>query len=82
MALSLTLRKVDETPRYCLYDLGTGNAGVGRVKLYKDSGDVEVVRLSGEGLPARPPFYLAQGVFRLRTYRDRGRYPDQDAWTA
>jgi hypothetical protein len=82
MALSVALRKVDETPGYCLYDLGTGNAVAGRVKLYKASGDVEVVRLSDEDLPARPPFYLAQGVPRLRSYQERDDYPDADAWTA
>lgn len=82
MALSVALRKVDETPRYCLYDLGAEDAVAGRVKLYKTSGDVEVVHLSDEGVPARPPFYLAQGVPRLRTYCERGRYPDEDTWTA
>jgi hypothetical protein len=82
MALSVTLRKVDETPRYCLYDLGSEDAVAGRVKLYKASGDVEVVRLSGADVPARPPFYLAQGVPRLRTYCGRDQYPDEDTWTA
>ena len=82
MALSVTLRKVDETPRYCLYDLGGEDAVAGRVKLYKASGDVEVVRLSGADVPARPPFYLAQGVPRLRTYCGRDQYPDEDTWTA
>ncbi|WP_103027454.1 hypothetical protein [Salinibacter altiplanensis] len=82
MALPVTLRKVDETPRYCLYDLGGEDAAAGRVKLYKASADVEVVRLSGEEVPARPPFYLAQGVSRLRTYCERDQYPDTDTWTA
>jgi hypothetical protein len=82
MALTVVLRKVDETHGYCLYDLGTGGAVAGRVKLYKASGDVEVVRLSDDELPARPPFYLAQGVPRLRSYQERDRYPDEDTWTA
>jgi hypothetical protein len=82
MALSVTLRKVDETPRYCLYDLGSEDAVASRVKLYKASGDVEVVRLSGADVPAGPPFYLAQGVPRLRTYCGRDQYPDEDTWTA
>ncbi len=82
MALLVTLRKVDETPRYCLYDLGAEDTVAGRVKLYKASGDVEVVRLSGEGVPAGLPFYLAQGVPRLRTYCERDQYPDEDTWTA
>ncbi len=82
MALSVTLRKVDETPRYCLYDLGAADAVAARVKLYKVSGDVEVVHLSDEDVPARSPFYLAQGVPRLRAYHERDQYPDEDTWTA
>lgn len=82
MALAVTLQKVEETPRYCLYDLGTRDAVAGRVKLYKSSGDVEVLHLSDDDVPARPPFYLAQAVPRLRTYCERDQYPDEDAWTA
>ncbi|MEF8815773.1 MAG: hypothetical protein V5A20_02940 [Salinibacter sp.] len=82
MALTVVLQKVDATPRYCLYDLGAADTRVGRLKLYKASGDVEVVRLSAKDLPARPPFYLAQGVPRLHSYHDRDQYPDRDAWTA
>ena len=82
MALSVSLHKVDETTRYCLYNLGADEATAARVKLYKASGDVEVVRLSEEALPARPPFYLAQGVPRLHQYHEQRRYPDHDEWTA
>lgn len=82
MALSLSLQKVDETPRSCLYDLGTDAAVAARVKLYKDSGDVEVVELSEASLPARLPFYLAQGLPRLHSYHEQERYPDTDAWVA
>jgi len=82
MALSVSLQKVDETPRYCLYDLGAGDAAAARLKLYKPSGDVEVVRLSDDALPARPPFYLAQGIPRLHRYHEQNRYPDHDEWTA
>lgn len=82
MALSVLLHKVDETRRYCLYDLGTGNAAAARLKLYKSSGDVEVVRLSDDALPARPPVYLAQGIPRLHRYHEQNRYPDHDAWSA
>ncbi len=82
MALSVSLRKVDETPRYCLYDLGAGAPVAARVKLYKDSGDVEVVRLSDADLPARPPFYLAEGLPRLRQYHEQNRYPERDEWAA
>jgi len=82
MALSVTLQKVDETPGYCLYDLGPGGAVAGRVKLYKASGDVEIVRLSEDELPARPSFYLAQGLPRLRSYQEREQYPEKDTWTA
>lgn len=82
MALPITLQKVDETPRYCLYDLGSGDAAAGRVKLYKSTGDVEVVHLSGENVPIRPHFYLAQAVPRLHTYYEHDQYPDEDAWRA
>lgn len=82
MALSVSLQKVDETPRYCLYDLGTEAATAARVKLHKDSGDVEVVDLSEASLPARPSFYLAQGLPRLRSYHEQERYPDAETWVA
>lgn len=81
MALSVSLHKVDETSRYCLYDFGSGEAVAGRVKLYTDSGDVEVVHLSNAELPARPPFYLSQAVPRLREYQAQDRYPSRDQWT-
>ncbi len=83
MALSIVVRKVDETPRFCLYEIGSADTAAGRVKVYKDSGDVELVRLAGtDALPARPPLYLSQVVPRLQTYHEQSHYPDEDAWTA
>lgn len=83
MALSIVVRKVDETPRFCLYEIGSADATAGRVKVYKDSGDIELVGLSAaDELPARPPLYLSQVVPRLQTYHEQAQYPDEDDWAA
>jgi len=82
MALSLVVRKEEETPTHCLYAFGGPDTPVGRARLYKDAGDVELVDLAAADAPARGPFYLSHVLPRLQGYHDAGTYPDTDRWMA
>jgi len=82
MSLSIVLNKVDETPHTLLYAFGVPDTTVGRVRLHKASGDVEIVELDDSGTPARPPFFLAQIIPRLQDFHARGTYPSHDRWSA
>jgi hypothetical protein len=82
MGLPISVEKIEETHDYLLYASGGPNTSVGCVRLYKSSGDIELATFSetDEGPDRR--YYLAHVVPRLRSYHDRGAYPDTDQWTA
>lgn len=82
MPLSLVVRKDEETPSHCLYTFGAPDTPVGRARLDKDDGDVELVDLAAADAPARGPFYLSHVLPRLQHYHADGTYPDTDRWTA
>lgn len=82
MSLDLALEKEEDTPDWCIYTFGGPSASVGRVRLHKDSGDVEILDLDASAQGPSQHFYLAHLVPRLHTYHDRSTYPDQDRWTA
>lgn len=82
MGLSICVEKVEETHDYLLYAFGESDASVGRMRLYKSSGDIELASLSetADGPDAR--YYLSHVVPRLQSYHDRGTYPESEQWEA
>ena len=82
MGVPMTLQKIEEAQEYLLYAFGPPDTPVGRVRLYKSSGDVELASLSETGDGADQRYYLAQAVPRLQSYHERGTYPDADRWEA
>lgn len=82
MGLPMAVEKVEETRDYLLYAFGGPDASVGRVRLYKSSGDIELATFSETDKGADRRYYLAHAVPRLRSYHDRAAYPDTDQWEA
>lgn len=82
MGLPVSVEKVEETPDHCTYTFGSPDATMGRARLHKSSGNVELLDLSATGDGPRAPFYLAQVVPRLQAYHDRKAYPAGDQWEA
>lgn len=82
MGLPVSVTKVEETPGHCVYAFGSPDATVGRVRLHKASGDVELIELSERSDAPSEQFYLAHLVPRLHGYHDRGTYPSSDQWEA
>ncbi len=82
MALPILVTKVNETSADCVYTFGSPEAAVGRVRLHKASGDVELIELSKRDSAPSEKFYLAHLIPRLQLYHDRGTYPAQDRWDA
>lgn len=81
MSLSIVVEKENETDDWCLYAFGTTDETVGRVRLRKSSGDIEILDLDDpDGAPSRS-FYLTHLVPHLHTYYDQDTYPAQDRWT-
>ena len=80
MGLPISVEKVEEAREYLLYAFGPPDASVGRMRLYKSSGDVELVSFSETGDDPDERYYLAHVVPRLQSYHDRGAYPDSDQW--
>jgi hypothetical protein len=84
MGLELSVVKKEETAAHCVYVFGPPAAPVGRVRLDKSSGDIELLSLpdgNDSDVPAGSRFYLAHLVPRLQAYHDRGAYPARDQWT-
>jgi hypothetical protein len=82
MGLSMAVEKVEESPEDCVYTFGPPDAAVGRARLQKADGDVELLALDETGDGPSEQFYLAQLVPRLHDYHDRDTYPDRDEWDA
>lgn len=81
MSLSVVLKKVNETPNDLIYSVGTPGESVGRVRLGKDTGEVEILEVCRTEAGPRPPFFLAQVVPRLHDYHERNTFPERDSWT-
>jgi hypothetical protein len=82
MGVLMIAEKVEETPDHCVYAFGGPDATVGRVRLHKADGDVELLTLAETGDGPGEQFYLAHLVPRLHDYHDRDTYPASDRWTA
>ena len=82
MGLPIILEKVEEARDYVLYAFGSADTTVGRVRLYKSTGDIELASFSETTERPDERYYLAQVVPRLQSYHDRGAYPDSDQWEA
>lgn len=82
MGLPMSVEKVEKAREYLLYAFGPPDASVGRVRLYKSSGDIELVSFSETDAGPDERYYLAHAVSRLQSYHDRGTYPDSDQWEA
>jgi hypothetical protein len=80
MGLPIVVTKVEEARAYVLYAFGPPDAPVGRVRLYPDSGDIELASLSETKDGPDERYYLAQVVPRLQSYHDRATYPNTDRW--
>jgi hypothetical protein len=81
MGLPLVVEKEEDTATHCVYAFGSPTDTIGRVRLLKGSGDVEVLDELEETDGPSAQFYLAHLVPRLHTYHDRDSYPAQDEWT-
>ncbi len=82
MSVPLFIEKKEETPSQCVYTFGAPDAPVGRVRLHKTNGDVELLELAETSDGPSEQFYLAHLVPRLHDYHDRDTYPASDRWTA
>jgi len=82
MGLPMAVSKEEDTAEYCVYTFGSPDTTVGRVRLQKASGDLELLDLSERRNAPSEQFYLAHLVPRLRGYHDRGTYPARDQWEA
>lgn len=82
MALPIRLEKQDETSARCVYRFGAPEAPMGQVVLHKESGDIEIADPPSLDAGPNERHYLAQVVPRLRSYHERGQYPERDEWEA
>lgn len=82
MGVPIVVDKTADTPDHCVYAFGAPETTVGRVRLAKASGDVELLTLSDNGDGPSEQFYLAHLVPRLQDYHDRATYPAHDRWEA
>jgi hypothetical protein len=82
MGVPMAVEKTDDTPDHCVYVFGAPDAAVGRARLHKSSGDVELIELTETGDGPSEQFYLAHLVPRLHAYHDRDTYPPSDRWEA
>jgi len=82
MALTMAVEKVEDTPTHCVYAFGGPDTTVGRARLDKSSGDVELLELNESDDAPSEQFYLAHLVPRLHDYHDRGSYPAGEQWEA
>lgn len=82
MGLELIVTKEEETSDHCVYAFGTSEETMGRVRLHKSSGDLELVDFADASEGPNPRFVFAQVVPRLHDYHDRSTYPSQDQWEA
>jgi len=82
MGLPIAVEKVEEARDYLLYTFGPPDEPVGRVRLYKSSGDIELAAFSGTGEGPDERYYLAHVVPRLQSFHDRGAYPESEKWEA
>jgi len=80
MGLSMSVEKVEDTPEYCVYTFGAPETHVGRVRVHKSSGDVELMELAEHDDTPSEQYYLAHLVPRLQSYHDRGSYPSDERW--
>lgn len=82
MGIPISLEKIEEVRAYVLYAFGGPDASVGRVRLYKSTGNLELASLSPTEEAPDERYYLAHAVPRLQSYHDRATYPDADQWEA
>jgi hypothetical protein len=82
MGVPISIEKTDETSAHCVYTFGPPDAPVGRARLDKASGDVELLALDESSDGPSEQFYLAHLVPRLQRYHDQGTYPPAEQWTA
>jgi hypothetical protein len=82
MGVPLFVEKIEETPAHCVYTFGAPDATVGRVRVQKEAGDVELLELAEMDDGPSEQFYLAHLVPRLHAYHDRDTYPSNDQWEA
>jgi len=82
MGVPIAIEKVDDTPEHCVYAFGGPDTTVGRVRLQKTDGDIEVLKLTEMADGPSEQFYLAHLVPRLHGYHDRNTYPAGDQWEA
>lgn len=80
MGLSMQVTKVEESSDHCVYVFGSDGDRMGRARLDKSTGDVELLSLTdGTGAPSRQ-YCLAHVVPRLQAYHSEDTYPESDAW--
>lgn len=82
MAVPMSVAKIEDTSAHCVYAFGAPDAPVGRARLHKATGDVELIELTETGDGPSEQFYLAHLVPRLQDYHDRDNYPASDRWEA
>jgi hypothetical protein len=82
MAVPIVVEKTEDAAAHCVYAFGGPEATVGRARLEKETGAVELLALDERGDGPSEQFYLAHVVARLQGYHDRGRYPAREQWEA
>lgn len=80
MGIELSLIKTEETRTDCVYAFGSSNETIGRVRLHKRSGDIELLNTPEMDGGGTERYYLAHAVPRLQSYHDRTEYPPRDHW--
>ena len=80
MGLRILVKKIEEAQAYVLYAFGPPESSVGRVRLYKSSGNIELASFSETDSGPDQRYYLAHVVPRLQAYHDESSFPDADRW--
>lgn len=73
MATYVLIRKVTDAGREAVYDFGPDEHTLGRLRVMKDSGEVELLR------PApveNPGFYFVRARVKVLQHWGRGEFPD------
>lgn len=80
MGLPMSVEKVEEARGYFLYAFGPPDEPVGRVRLDKSSGDIELASFSESDDSPDERYYLAHVVPRLQSYQEQDTYPNAEQW--
>ncbi len=79
MATYILIQKISETDHEAVYDFGPDELALGRLRVDKDSGVVEVL----SPVPAdNPDFYFLRVKYKVLQHLERGEFPDRTCFAS